>query len=382
MSHKPTTSGARTVSRMARRKILHETRLTSEVDRGQLFFSVAAMQRFLILLLLTLWPPWLCSAEQLIPSAVGTTWVYQMVEEAGPQFSFRSAASDFDQKIHGPAVYRIGGTQDLSARTLLKFEMHREGAITNTDLMIVNEHGIFCAARIDQFGKVTALDPPQTIIATPLEPGATWQFTTRLGGSNVHQDFQVLGAEVVDVPAGRFSTFHIHGKQTEPVAITIDRWFVPGTGTVKDVTVTKTAEGDLMRRVSLELKDGPRIMPRPEVKRLTPPKKISLTLGVTPRGQASERFAAATPKIYARWRGTDLPPEAKIRVVWVAENVEGVAPPDFVVDEASTTATAPDAYGSFTLARPDQEWIPGDYRVDIYVGAELIDSARLKIIPE
>ena len=74
-----------------------------------------------------------------------------------------------------------------------------------------------------------------------------------------------------------------------------------------------------------------------------------------------------------------MPSGARIRVVWVAENVAEVAPPDYVIDEASTIANSPNAYGTLTLDRPDGGWAPGDYRVDCYLDAELIDSAKLKI---
>ena len=341
-------------------------------------FSVAPV-RWLIFPLMAVASLGHAAVEQLLPTADGTTWLYEMTEEAGPEFSFSGTDSGVGAKIHRDALYRISGTQDFNARTLLKFEMLRDGLITNTDLMIVNEHGIFCAARIDQYGKVSALDPPQPIVAAPLEPGVAWDFATKLGGSQVRQHYEVIGAEDVDVPAGTFRAIHIQAKQTEPVPMTIDRWFAPGTGIVKDVTVTKTAEGNLMRRISLELKQRPKTAPRPEAKTLTAPRKISLTLGKAPRGESSAQFPADTPKICARWQGRDLPSGARIRVVWIAENVAEVAPPDYVIDEASTIANSPDAYGAFTLDRPDGGWAPGDYRVDVYLDAELIDSAKLKI---
>jgi len=336
------------------------------------------MQKLLILMF-AVGPLARLSGEELIPTADGTTWLYEMTEEAGAEFSFSDAKAGADGKIHRLAAYRISGTQDVAAKTLLKFEMHRDGMITNTDLMTVNEHGIFCAARVDQYGRLSQLDPVQTIIAMPLKPGATWEFNNKVGGSNVRQHYKVLGEEDVDVRAGKFRAFHIRGEQTEPMLMTIDRWFVNGTGIVKDVTTMKMPDGDLLRRISLELKERPKIAPRPETKLITPPKKISVTVGKVPLGEATNQFGADTPKIYARWQGRDLPLPAKIRVVWVAENVAGVAPPDYTVDEASAKANSPDAHGTFTLSRPDTGWAPGDYRVDFYLEAELADSAKITI---
>jgi hypothetical protein len=319
------------------------------------------------------------SAEELIPTADGTTWVYEMTQEAGGEFAFRDGKASPDGKVHTIALYRITGTQDVDARTLQKFEMIRDNVLTNIDLMKINDDGILCYARINQYGELTKLDPPQTIVATPLKPGAKWEFNSKISDSKVRQRYDVVGEEDVDLPAGTFHAVHIHGEQTEPMLMTIDRWFVNGTGIVKDVTTMKMPDGDLLRRISLELKERPKIAPRPEVKPLAPPKKISVTVGKTPMGGSTNQFGADEPKIYARWQGRDLPLQTKIRVVWVAEDVADVAPPDYIIDEASGVANSPDAHGTFTLSRPDGGWAPGDYRVDFYLDAELADSAKLKI---
>ena len=76
----------------------------------------------------------------------------------------------------------------------------------------------------------------------------------------------LLGEEKIEVPAGKFQAFRIHGEQTTPNRMTIDRWFAPGVGIVKDVTTMQDAKGDLLQRISLELAEGPKIVERPEVK--------------------------------------------------------------------------------------------------------------------
>ena len=86
-----------------------------------------------------------------------------------------------------------------------------------------------------------------------------------------------------------------------------------------------------------------------------------------------------TPKICARWHGQGLAVQATIRAEWIAENVGKAAPPDSVIDEATTTATAPDAHGIFTLVRPQKGWTPGDYRVDFYIDDVLVETVKLKI---
>ena len=56
--------------------------------------------------------------------------------------------------------------------------------------------------------------------------------------------------------------------------MTIDRWFVPGTGIIKDVTTMRAADGDLLERISLELAERPKIENRPEVKSEAPQKAV------------------------------------------------------------------------------------------------------------
>jgi hypothetical protein len=341
--------------------------------------SLASIVQKFFGLVLAVFPLAFVSGASLIPIADGTTWLYEMTQETGKEFTLSDAKVGPDGKVHALAAYRLTGTQYVDGKNFLKFEMHRDGVITNSDLMTVDEYGIFCAARIDQYGDVTKLDPAQTMIAVPLKTGASWEFNGKLGDVDVRQHYDVVGEEDLDLPAGKFHAFHIHGEQTAPVRMTIDRWFVNEVGIVKDVTETKMADGHVLRRISLELKEKPKIAPRPEVKSVQPTKKFSASLGKGPIGEATSKFGSDTPKIYARWQGHNLRNQAKIRAVWIAENIGDIAAPNYKIDEASTTANARDSHGIFTLAKPDEGWAPGDYRVEFYVDDELVETVKLKI---
>ena len=129
----------------------------------------------------------------------------------------------------------------------------------------MDEHGITCWARVNLDGELVKFSPPQMMITSPLKKGAAWNFDGRAGELKVQQHYEVVGEEKVDVPAGNFEAFRIHGEQTMPNRIIIDRWFVPGVGIVKDVTTMEGAKGDLLQRISLELAEPPKIMTRPAV---------------------------------------------------------------------------------------------------------------------
>ena len=339
----------------------------------------SSMQKIAVLALVAA-PLGFVSAAQLIPTELGTGWRYNMTQEVGKGLRVPDSKTDADGKIRRPVLYRIAGMENVDGKELLKFEMHRAGVVTNTDLLSVDEHGIICVARINLDGELIKLDPPQTMIATPLERGTSWDFDGQVGEMKVHQHYDVTGEEDVDVPAGEFHAFHIHGEQTSPGRMTIDRWFAIGTGIVKDITTMRNSSGDLLESISLELMEQPKIVERPEVKSAGAPKKISVDLAKQRLGEATTTFSSDTPQIYARWRGDRLRKGAKVRAVWIAENIGEDFPPDYKVDEATAVTEGPVAHGAFTLSRPEDGWALGDYRVEFYVDDVLVDTVKLKIV--
>ena len=314
-------------------------------------------------------------AAPLIPTDPGTNWSYQMIQELGEGVSLPGAPPGPDGKVHSDAIYRLDGPEKAGEQTFLKFEMHHNNLVTNTELLTVDAQGIHCSTRIGADGARMQLLPPQTIVAGPLKTGLSWDFDGKAGDVDAHQHYVVLAEEDVTVPAGRFHAFHIHGEQTVPEPMTIERWFVPGAGIVKDITVMRNKDGDLLQRIELDLRVMPKIGPRPEVKT---PKKLSVGLSSAAVGPFSTSFSTDTPKIYARWQGHSLHGQAIIRAIWIAENVGEAAPPNSTIDEATSLVTVPDAHGAFTLARPENGWTPGVYRVEFYVDEQLEDTVKLK----
>jgi hypothetical protein len=258
--------------------------------------------------------------------------------------------------------------------------MHRAGVITNTDLLTVDEHGIICWARINLDGEMIKFNPPQTMIGIPVKRGTSWNFEGQAGDMKVRQHYDVTGEENVAVPAGEFHALRIHGEQTLPSPMTIDRWFAPGTGIVKDVTTMRATNGDLLERISLELAERPKVVERPAVKSDAAPKRLSVSLAIARFAKPATTFSSDTPQIYARWKGHRLRKGATVRAVWIAEKIGDDAPADFKADEASTIAESPTAQGAFILSRPEDGWALGDYRAEFYVDDVLVQTVKLKIV--
>lgn len=162
--------------------------------------------------------------------------------------------------------------------------------------------------------------------------------------------------------------------------MTIDRWFVPGTGIIKDVTTMRAADGDLLERISLELAERPQIENRPEVKSEGASKRLSVTFATDQFGKPTTTFSSDTPQIYVRWQGRRLRKGGKVKAVWIAENIGEDFPRGYKVDEASATVESQNARGAFTLARPEDGWAVGDYRVEFYVDDILAETAEIKIV--
>src|SRR4030095_5379211 len=108
-------------------------------------------------------------ATPITPGGPGMAWRYNMTQEVDHGLSVPDARPDPDGKIRAPVVYRFEGTENVDGKELLKFEMHRAGVITNTDLLAVDEHGVLCLARINRDGEFVKLSPPTTMIAMPLK---------------------------------------------------------------------------------------------------------------------------------------------------------------------------------------------------------------------
>jgi hypothetical protein len=319
-------------------------------------------------------------AEPLLTTTEGTTWEYAMTQEVGKGISLSDLKPDADGKVHMTVMYRVGDEEKIDGKSARRFEMHRSGVVSNTDILSVDDQAITCYARIGEDGERIKLAPPQKMLMAPIKAGTKWDYDGMISDMKVHQTYRIAAEEDVQVPAGNFHSFRVHLEQTAGgPAIAVDRWFVPGVGFVKDETTMKFPNGDLLQHIVLELKNPPKIASRPEVKATVAPKKISVGLAPELTGEVTTSFSSDLPKIYARWQGNALPEKAIIRAVWIAEDVGAVAPPNYKIDEAKVTANRAAQFGTFTISRPNKGWPAGKYRAEFYVNDELSEQVEFTI---
>ncbi len=336
-------------------------------------------------------------ADQLLPTVEGTSWEYDSTE------TLTGAAP-----VHSIVTVRAG-KKFLDGKEVVKLETLSDNIVSKTELVSVDENDIACLARNGKDGKITKLNPPERIIAAPLKVGATWELESEVAGINMHEHITVVAQEEVTVPAGKFQAFHLRCEGASLMSIKLDRWFVPGTGFVKETSVVRGP--GVMQRVALELNKitaalakpavtSPTVAskpaepqpdlslqpaatvssgPSPQEQAVVPPKKLTVEVSADPAGELKTEFKSSVANIYVRWHGHDLPEGAKIRVAWVAEDVGDLVEPNFVVDETETVAAAPDASARFTLGRPPDGWAEGKYRVEFYVNGLPVETVRVTI---
>ena len=344
-------------------------------------------------------------ADPLLPTGEGTTWEYDATE------TLTGAAP-----VNSVVTVRAS-KQLLDGKEVAKLETLSNKVVSKTELVSVDEKGVACLARSGKDGKIAKLNPPEPIIAAPLKVGAAWEAEGEAAGMKMHQRFTVLAEENVTVPAGKFRAFHLQCKDSSLMSITLDRWFVPGTGFVKETTVVRGP--GVMQAVTLELHKITEVLAKPVVATSpaapkpaepspasspksvaaaspvappsqpaaspeentapTPPKKLTVEVSSDPAGGLKTQFKSNVVNIYVRWHGHDLPDGARVRVAWVAEDVGDLVEPNFVIDETETVAPAPDASARFTLGRPPDGWAEGKYRVEFYVDDLPVETVQVTI---
>jgi hypothetical protein len=336
-------------------------------------------------------------ADALLPTADGTTWPYEMTEElAGPAAVPPTIT---------PVVVRIG-RQNFAGKEFIKLETTTDDIVTKTELMTLDDHGWVCYFRAGKDGRMGKLDPPQTVIPATIKAGDSWDTDGDVAGVEMRQHFVVEKEESITVPAGTFRAFRIHCEDSSVMSVKLDRWFFPGVGFVKETTVVRGPTGGLLQRTNLELQKRPEVIARPSPtpaptptpstskSSATPPivgpavetdpaqagKKLTVEVSTDPSGGSKSEFKSDTQSIYVRWHGHGLPTGARVRVVWIAEDVGDLVEPNFVVDETESVAPAPDASARFTLGRPPDGWAEGKYRVEFYVNDELEETVRVTIV--
>ena len=303
-------------------------------------------------------------ADWPFPTTAGTVWQYALTREPDPA------------TVH--VTRKVLPSQDIGSQNSVPVETVADGVPESTEFLKMEGEAVLVTSR-SSAGKTTTFDPAATILPSKLEVGSPCDGDGKIAETNVTIPLKVIGEEEVKVPAGSFRAWRIHGEDRGTMSTVADRWFVRGIGSVKELVTERSPTGELLARNTLELVTLPSVNtnePRPPEK-----KPFEASVSTSTDGDPLTTISADALQIVARWRAHDLPNKTKIRAVWIAEDTGEVAPLDYKVDEATNIAAAPDAFGAFTLSRPEDGWAAGKYRVEFYVGNVLAETVKLTIAP-
>lgn len=81
-------------------------------------------------------------------------------------------------------------------------------------------------------------EPPLPLFSWPLEVGKKWKEKLKLhllekGDKwSVRRESKIIGIEEIEVPAGKFRTFHIYTTETVEMMVDFHRWYSPEVGYV------------------------------------------------------------------------------------------------------------------------------------------------------
>ena|SRR5579863_572552 len=96
-------------------------------------------------------------------------------------------------------------------------------------------------------------------------------------------------------------------------------------------------------------------------------------------GKPQDVFDRNTPTVYVRAPLSDLPANATLSCIFIAENTRGVAPPDFRFGSADFQAGTLNNVLDCSLSMPSPYWPLGNYRVDIALDGKVVASATFSV---
>jgi soluble lytic murein transglycosylase-like protein len=108
--------------------------------------------------------------------------------------------------------------------------------------------------------------------------------------------------------------------------------------------------------------------------------RIDTAISSDSRETMAERssFPPLQPKIYIFAMVADAPKDTPVRAVWIAEKVDGQKP-ETKFAESTTRFPGGATWIPFSYSKPDPQWAPGTYRVELYLGKDLEAKVKFTI---
>ena len=108
--------------------------------------------------------------------------------------------------------------------------------------------------------------------------------------------------------------------------------------------------------------------------------RIDTAIASDSRETMAERrsFPPTQPKIYIFAMVADAPKDTIVKAVWIAEKCIGVDP-NTKFAETSMKFPGGATWIPYSYSKPNPQWAPGNYRVELYLGKELAATVKFSI---
>ena len=186
--------------------------------------------------------------SELIPLAVGNTWKYSFVQEAGAgaKVSLPGVVPGPDGKLHA----EVAMTTAQAEADAFRIETRRNNTLVFEEWWRLDPAGLLATRRRQVGGEDQTLMPSQKLVSFPPGP-QSWAYQSE--DRSFKQTYRMWGPLTVRGPAGAAAGFVVFTEQISgPATTTVERHFVPGIGLVREVLITALA-GNLLSRQEMVL---------------------------------------------------------------------------------------------------------------------------------
>jgi hypothetical protein len=108
--------------------------------------------------------------------------------------------------------------------------------------------------------------------------------------------------------------------------------------------------------------------------------RIDTAIASDSRETMAERvsFPPTQPKIYIFAMVADAPKDTPVKAVWIAEKCAGVDP-NTKFAESTMKFPGGATWIPYSYSKPNPQWAPGNYRVELYLGKDLASTVKFTI---
>jgi hypothetical protein len=178
-------------------------------------------------------PPAVAAPEAMMPLKPGTVWRYTFEQQfaAGVRPSLPAGTKlDPDGRLRA-TIEKTAAGQDAGG---VHIETRRGGAIVEEEWWKLTDAGLV-VTKLRSDGEEQTFDPPSPIWPWPLKTPRRWHFDI---DTSVKQTFRMWGPVPLGGPAGGAPGYVVLMQQpSEPIALSVERQYLPGVGMVREVVV-------------------------------------------------------------------------------------------------------------------------------------------------